>query len=394
MVTTQHKNTRPHVVPSTILYYLGLVFYVFYSFLQTTLFSTILPNALFSLCKYACLLFFISSIVTAKLSKQQVLVVLWGALLAVLIFHSSSDSSILILIAFLLSSMNAHLSLVVKIYFVVAGLLTVGTISAALFGIVDNYSYIVNGSIRWAFGFLYTTDFAAHVFYLCLVFAYLFRKRINIVYSFIPTILALVVFFATRAKLDTILMVLITLFMLLYKYSNLKILKSRRLMISTVPFVMALGSILFSFIFNPNNQIFTTFDKILTNRLAMGHLALYEYPVKFFGQYISQNGSGGLSFETGLTSKGTNLAYFFIDSSYIKILLGFGVVFFLIYLYGLSRSMYVNLGKENYMLPIILTIICISSVIDQHMLEVAYNPFLICIITTQFWEHERLAVIK
>lgn len=165
-------------------------------------------------------------------------------------------------------------------------------------------------------------------------------------------------------------------------------------MISTVPFVMALGSILFSFIFNPNNQIFTTFDKILTNRLAMGHLALYEYPVKFFGQYISQNGSGGLSFETGLTSKGTNLAYFFIDSSYIKILLGFGVVFFLIYLYGLSRSMYVNLGKENYMLPIILTIICISSVIDQHMLEVAYNPFLICIITTQFWEHERLAVIK
>lgn len=394
MTSKQYENSQRKVVPSTVFYYAATILYIVYSFLQTTLFSALFPNALFSLWKYVSLALFLLSILTAKLSKQQILVILLGGLLAILIFHNSGDSSILILMAFLLSSINAQLSPVVKIYFVLGLVLTIGTIGLSLVGVIDNYSYVVNGSTRWAFGFLYTTDFAAHIFYLSLVFAYLIRKRVNIVYSFVPAFLSLFVFYFAKAKLDTVLMIMITVALICYRYVNLSRLKTHRHLISTVPFVMGIFSVGVSWIYEPNNRIFSVVNDVLTNRLAMGHLALYEYPIKFFGQYISQNGSGGLSFETGLTSKGTNLAYFFIDSSYIKILLGFGVVFFLIYLYGLSRSMYVNLGKENYMLPIILTIICISSVIDQHMLEVAYNPFLICIITTQFWEHERLAVIK
>ncbi|AYG36892.1 hypothetical protein CFI14_16080 [Lactiplantibacillus pentosus] len=394
MVAAQHKKNKRRVIPTRVFYLLGLSMYIFYSFLQTTLFSTIVPNVVFSLFKYGCLLLFSLSILTAKFSKQQILVVLFGVLLAILVFHNSGDSSALILIVFLLSSLNNDLSTVVRIYFVIALALTLGTIGSSLLGIIDNYSYVVNGSTRWAFGFLYTTDFAAHIFYLCLVFAYLVRKHINILYSLLPTLIGLVVFYFTRAKLDTILMIVITVALLFYKYGKLEILKKGRLIISSTPFIMAIVSVGLSIAFMPNNGLFSAVDRVLTNRLAMGHLALYEYPIKFFGQYISQNGSGGLSFQTGLTSTGTNLSYFFIDSSYIKMLLAFGVVFFLIYLFGLSRTIYLNLISDKYMMPIILVIFCVSSVIDQHMLEVAYNPFLICIVTTQFWRHERLAVKK
>lgn len=386
------EQSHRRVVWSLFFYYPATIMYIGYSFLLTTLFSTIIPNSVFSLFKYICLCMFIMSILISRFSKRQILIVFWGVLLAILIFHSSGDSTIVLLIAFLLSSMNMRLSNVISIYFIINIILILITIIASLIGIIDNYSYVVNGSTRLAFGFLYTTDFAAHIFYLTLSFAFIIRKHINVFLSLIPACLGLIIFYFTRAKLDTILMLLITIALVCYQYTDLTYFKKLSIFMTIMPFSMALISVGLSWVYEPTNQLLARLDSILTNRLAMGHLALYEYPIKFFGQYISQNGSGGLSFDTGLTPAGSNLAYFFIDSAYIKTLLAFGIVFFLLYLFGMSRSIYLNIKKANYMLPILLGLICISSVIDQHMLEIAYNPFLISIMTAQLWEKEKVAV--
>lgn len=369
---------------SLILYFLGTIVYIAYSFLQTTLFSTLLPNSVFTLGKYLALAFFVLRILTAKYNTKQIIIVVWGALLALLIFHSSGDTSILMLIAFILSSMNTNLDHTINIYLVIATILTLFTVGSSLIGVIANYSYVVSGATRYAFGFLYTTDFAAHVFYLCLAFAYIARTRINIVYVIIPTILSVVLFYFTRAKLDSILMVLISIVLAFYRYTDLKKIKAHHWILVIVPVVMMLISILSAFIYMPTNHIFAKVDSLLTNRLAMGHLALFEYPVKFFGQYIAQQGSGGASFQTGLTNDGINQSYFFIDSSYIKILLALGLVFLVVYMFGLSRAISTALKQKSYMISLILVIICVSSLIDQHLLEIAYNPFLICVLVNCF----------
>lgn len=383
---------KRRLVYSLVFYYLATILYIAYSFLQTTLFSATIENNVFSVAKYVCLGLFVLSILCAKYTNRQLLIVLWGTLLAIVIFHNSGDTNIIMLMLFLLASMNIHIEAVVNIYFVVALVLTLVTVGASVIGVIDNYAYVVSGSTRLAFGFIYTTDFAAHVFYLCLAFAYIVREKINIIYMLLPAVLSVVVFWFTKAKLDTILMITVTILMAFYRYGNLNFLNKKKWLLGFFPFAMMLVSIICSYFYNANSQVFSKIDTLLTNRLAMGHLALYEYPIKFFGQYISQHGSGGLSFDTGLTTHGANLAYFFIDSSYIKMLLAFGIVFFILYLFGMSRSIFLNLNQHNYLLPILLGIICVSSVIDQHLLEIAYNPFMICVMTAQMSKKGKVAV--
>ncbi|MFC6260646.1 hypothetical protein [Levilactobacillus fujinensis] len=361
-------------------YYLGTFIYIIYTFLQTTLFSTLVPNALFSMAKYICLALFIIRILTNKYIDKQLLIILSGLLMSILIYQSSGDTSIIVLMTFLLSSFNCKLRDVVRIYFWIALVLSVVTIASSLVGVLSNYHYLVNGSTRYALGFLYTTDFAAHIFYLCLTYVYVRGKNLRNVELLIPIVLAALVFLFTRAKLDTLLLFLVLLAAIDYRrLSNLQMKKFNR-WLYLFPVFMAFLSVVLSWLFSPTNSIFVKLDSIFTHRLAMGHLALYEYPIRWFGQYISQQGSGGLTFPTGLTPDGINLSYFFIDSSYIKMLLGFGVVFLVFYLSGMINAIRFNVEHQEYLLPLVLGIICISSIIDHHLLDIAYNPFVICVL--------------
>ncbi|MBT1143100.1 MULTISPECIES: hypothetical protein [Lactiplantibacillus] len=390
MVKTKKAASRK-IVFSLLFFYLAIIVYILFSFLQTTLFSMIIPNSIFSLAKYLSLGLFILSIVSAKYTKKQALITIWAILLAILIYHNSGDTSILLLIAFLLSSFNKSIDNIVRVYMILATLLLIITMTSSLLGMINNYKYIVDGSTRLAFGFLYTTDFAAHVFYLCVSFAFVVRNKLKNIYILVPILLTLVVYFFTKAKLDSFLMVLVSITMFYYKFGKHAIVVKGRWILTVTPFLLATVSILFSKIYNANNHIFFAIDRFFTNRLAIGHLALYEYPMKFFGQYISQRGSGGLSFDTGLTPHGSNLSYFFIDSSYIKMLLGFGVVFFFVYLFSISYVINETVKKNDILLALLLVIICISSLIDHHMLEIAYNPFLVVVMMIPNLKNNKVA---
>lgn len=362
------------------IYYLGTLLYMAYTFLQTTLFSALIPNAAFSLAKYLCLAIFVVRILTNKYDDRQLMIVFGGLLLAVLIYQNSGDTSIVVLMLFLLSSLNCRSGGVVKLYFWTALALMAVTIGSALVGVLDNYQYQVNGSVRYAFGFLYSTDFAAHIFYLCLAYVYIRGRRLRKLEFAIPVVLAALVYVLTKAKLDTALLILVLLAAMDYRRLSNSQMKKFDRGLYLFPVIMATLSIGASWLFTPTNDVFVKVDDFFTHRLAMGHLALYEYPMRWFGQYVFQQGSGGLSFPTGLTTTGANLAYFFIDSSYVKVLLSFGLVFLGLYLFGLSRAIRINVDRQAYLLPLVLVIICISSIIDHHLLDIAYNPFVICIL--------------
>ncbi|WP_143461865.1 hypothetical protein [Levilactobacillus enshiensis] len=362
------------------IYYLGTVLYLVYTFLQTTLFSAVVPNAVFSLAKYLCLAIFVVRILTNRYDERQVLLLFGGLLLAVLIYQNSGDTSIVVLMLFLLSSLNCRSRIIVEIYFWTALALIAVTIGSALVGVIDNYHYQVNGSVRYAFGFLYSTDFAAHIFYLCLAYVYIRGRQLRKLEFFIPVVLAALVFLLTRAKLDTALLILILLAAMDYRRLSNQQMKKFDRWLYLFPVLMAALSIGASWLFTPTNGILVKIDDFFTHRLAMGHLALYEYPLRWFGQYVFQQGSGGLTFPTGLTTTGTNLAYFFIDSSYIKVLLSFGIVFLGLYLFGMSHAIRFNVAHQAYLLPLVLVIVCISSIIDHHLLDIAYNPFVVCVL--------------
>ena len=70
------------------------------------------------------------------------------------------------------------------------------------------------------------------------------------------------------------------------------------------------------------------------------------------------------------------IEYFFLDSSYISILLQYGLIMFvmILILWGIIG---LRARKEkDWVLLWILAIIAFQSIMEQHLLDISYNPFL------------------
>ena len=109
-------------------------------------------------------------------------------------------------------------------------------------------------------------------------------------------------------------------------------------------------------------------DSILSQRLSFSQKGMEVYGFSIFGQYIPMQGNGG--------STETPLNYFFLDSSYISILLQYGLIMFvmILILWGIIG---LRARKEkDWVLLWILAIIAFQSIMEQHLLDISYNPFL------------------
>ena len=71
--------------------------------------------------------------------------------------------------------------------------------------------------------------------------------------------------------------------------------------------------------------------------------------------------------------------YFFLDSSYVLILIRYGILIFLAVLIIFVFSSLRAEKQKNIALLWILTLIAIQCMTEHHLLDIAYNPFLFLI---------------
>lgn len=121
------------------------------------------------------------------------------------------------------------------------------------------------------------------------------------------------------------------------------------------------------------DNIYTWIDKLMSGRLTLGNVALSQYSIwKIFGQYIYSRGNGGISGQEGFLNE-----YFYIDSSYLSILLKYGPIFtlllFLIFIFKLIEIY----KKEYWILSISLIVIFINAIIADFLYVPFVNPFIL-----------------
>ena len=96
----------------------------------------------------------------------------------------------------------------------------------------------------------------------------------------------------------------------------------------------------------------------------LGKKGLEQFGLSLFGQDVPMEGMGG-------SLKHTK-PYFFIDCSYLFILLRYGILFLgiVFIIYGVICYK----RREDTALMLTILLLAVSSAIDQHLLEEAYNP--------------------
>ena len=256
---------------------------------------------------------------------------------------------------------------ILRWYLVIISLSVAITTIIAILHIIPTLSVGRSNSavLRLSMGAIYPSDLAARIFYLML--GYIVIKKFSLSLPEYISLISITIttYVVTDTKLDLILMIMLVLSAIFYKYISKILDYTNNIVLNLTIILFIFINLFLAYIYNPNNFIFKILDKSLTGRLYFGHVGFKDYNVTLYGQYVYQNGWGGI--HKAVTN------YFYIDSSWVRVLLMQGAIVYLFILWLIVRNTNNFLLNKKYGLLIALLFVVISSAIDQHLLELSYN---------------------
>lgn len=363
--------------------YLGaLSFYLFFSFLRNTTFDPYLGTKIFNLASYLAVLMVLIKIIVFDfnyLTFLQKLFDFFMMLIAIIIWRKSTSNLILVMTFFILGARNVSFNAIIRCYFYVSLILLISVIFCSLFGVIRNLVFNVQGrAVRYSLGIIYPTDLAAHILYLMLAHAYINFSKLNWWYYLVYLIIAFIVKSITDARLSFICMLFMILVFIIAQTAHSSILSYNLMRTSWMwtP-ILAFSMFVATYFFTPQNKIYSRIDHLLSGRLGYGHLATSNYPLTLWGQKIVEHGFGG---NGGLRIFGhSRVDYFYIDSSYIRLVMIYGIIAALIYVTIVTLVSLKGIKHHVYKLAAVILVVTISCLIEQHLLELSYNPFLLAL---------------
>lgn len=284
-----------------------------------------------------------------------------GLACLVISVFSGNLTTLIIILLFIVCANDMDYHLYVQRYFLITSVLMLSIVILYFFGITNQSQWERTGQgIRYSLGFRYTTF--GPMYFMCIVFSYLSikRKEINFVETIVILTLNYLLYYFTNTRGVYFLVILVVLFFWIKKYIP-SIFKSKFYYIISVwsiP-IMAALCIIAPLMYN---KIFYQYDEFFSDRIRYGKYAIDRYGLSsLFGNNI-----------TWTSTKDGNL----VDSSYLRILLQYGWIFFILIILGFMFVQHRNFKMKNYALSIVVFFIMIHSVTDPQLLDIQGNPFI------------------
>lgn len=357
----------------TSLFLFALVLYLVLNLLQASTYKYVLDNNLLYLgSELSALIALIKIILFNKFRDYQELLII--TLIGLVVWTCSLNSwtyNYIYYYIFVIAAKDEKIESILKIFIttvsVMLGVLFLSAKFGLIVGIVTS-NRPGSSTLRYALGTMYATDLAARIFYVWLFYVLLRKFTLKFPEYIIGLSLCASVYIVTDTRVDTVLIALTLLLSLAKNYVMPLVEKVGSKIINYIIVGVISLMIILTYIYNPDKPfpVLRLINKALNYRLTWGHLAFDRYNVSFFGQYIYEVGSGGLN------HRATD-NYFFIDDSYVRILMFGGFFFFIIFLVGIVFLVKRAFEQGAISIVIALILIILSSIIDHHMPDMGFN---------------------
>lgn len=353
--------------------YLGIYALILaYKFLQTTMFPIQWPSYMNYLCGaviggYAAL----KLICKRRDYTKKELVLSAIVFVALIIPAVVAHYAFLFLLAFLIvGAKDIDFRKILAVYLVVGVTIMLLAFSASQYGIIEDLMYVVTRGeeeyTRHSFGMIYTTDYAAHLFYMVLAAVILFQQQLSLTAKvWLSLLVAASVYFTSNAQTSMISLILFALLCVFERVFR-KHMGQIEKILRWVPVACAAVYLYVTYLFDGSEQWMLELNWLLNERLYYGKIAMLDIKPKIFGQYVVEKGNG--------LAEGKLADYFFIDDSYLRILLEYGYIAFIVVFVLLLLMSKKAADKKQYIIVIALVVIAIHSVMEHHMMEIEYNP--------------------
>lgn len=371
-----------------------LIFAVIFSdaFLHTTMFLKLFGDhtQLHIFMKIALL-----AVILAKLSltderswKRTLLVVLFFTCFVAAFYRRSHYDELLTIALLIIGANQVSFRRILKVFLILGISITLAAMISAQMGFIENLVYHQSGrSIRISFGSVYPTDFSAHILYLVLAYIFLRQQRLKYIELAVFFGLAAFIYSFCDAKTNAGCMIIAVVICLFLKLSHTfseekkpaRLQKAEKIIHKIYVFLTKYSMLILftimtalTLLYTEDSAIMEKLNELFNTRLSLGKTGFDTYPVGLLGQYIEMVGFGG---KLEVPDN-----YFFIDSSYIKMILCYGLA-----VTACTLLIYMLVGKRaqkrnNLYLLTILGVISIQCMFEHHILEIAYNPFTLAIL--------------
>ena len=391
------------VLDYAILVLYGL--FVFEAFMRTTTFTIDWHPYYHASLKVILILLVISKSLIKCIDNIPIYMVLGVCALGFATAYIKGNYGILLeLILFTIALKDIDCRKLVTVFTTILGLSLATIMLASKLNVLNNIIYNTwdDGVLkqRISFGINYPTDFASYILFFCLAWTFLRRNKISYIEIALMYGLVYFVYRFCVARNSTICLFTFATLMLLVKIgrSVTKLAKGKKLLPNwmscsfsyiarglaclAVP-VCAAFSISFSYYFTPEKEYMVKLNEWFSARLSIGRETFNSFSVKLFGQHIDMAGNGGYTlshFNYSTNSKG----YYFIDSSYLSTLIRYGLFVFVCVLIVFTLTSFMAAKRKDYVTLFIIAIIAVHSIIEHHMLDFNYNPFMFLWISSYF----------
>ena len=237
-------------------------------------------------------------------------------------------------------------------------------------GYIPDYIYDSGDRVRHSLGICYPTDCMAQILSIFAVYVCLRGRKITFVEITLMFVGALKLYSYTYARTNLICIVLLCVLCAAVKcLDKFKIcITQYRLLdvVSVLIIVLFIACIVATALYDSTNPFWMKLDGVFSQRLSVGKIGYERYGVKLFGNIVNEYGLGF----------GNNVAsgyYFFLDSSYVRVLIKYGVVFagvlsgLFIWVFRTARRC-----RMDYMI-VALIVFLIAAISEQHLFDLIYN---------------------
>ncbi len=238
-------------------------------------------------------------------------------------------------------------------------------------GYIPDLTY--DNGARHSFGIIYPTDLGCHILTLTMVLCVIRNGKFKIYdYAYMMLAMAVNILFI-KAKVGFGCQFLLFAGSFYFQYIHPK----KRLnqgVVQAYNMVCVLGFTFFAILtfaltltYTPDSIINRIgFLGSIKSRFRLGREAFNNYPVTLWGTYIPEQGAGA-KLENEITN------YFFLDISYVRLLMLNGISIFGLAMIVYTKAQYHFAKNRYYYLMWILVIFALDCAVEHHMIEVGYG---------------------
>lgn len=321
---------------------------------------------LFRAVRYLSYILFLVCIYLKRLDNFQLIGALTFGAVFMMSYIGSNEQKMALFSLPILAALNIDADKIMRVYAAILGCMLIFFVILSRIGLIQDYIYDPTTRVRHCLGFTYTTYPPILFFHLALILIYLHRDKIRPWGLLILEAINVYFYIMTDTLMTFGLLSLSLIIIAFYQYKRkVSFGPAFKSLLLGSPMIMMIISLLSVKFFDPAEEFWSKLDSISHTRLSLGHAAIEKYGITLFGNEIDWIGSAD-------TYRG---AYNYVDSSYIQILVNYGLLTILCILFLYTYLMYRAIKMEDGLLVIILLTVMTLALSEPRLMNLRFNIF-------------------